>query len=135
MKRMMLAVAFAFVACLVFGEVAPFVAPAAVTNGTAVTNEVSFPADAVGRARVVIAQSGMATNTPTVYALYTYDANTNAVPLAARMGLVPVTNGLGAVEIAFPSQFVNRKVLLVTAPAADITRSAVLVYQPKYPKP
>lgn len=133
MKHTMLALAMAF-AVSAFAEVAPFVAPAAVTSGNSVTNEIAFPADAVGRARIVIAQTGMATNTPTVYSLLTYDANTNAVPLAARMGLVPVTNGLGAVEIAFPAQFVNGRVLLVTKPATNITRSAVLVFTPKYPK-
>ena len=119
-------------ACMAVADVAIVAAPAAVTNGTSVTNEVAFPADAVGRARIVIAQTGMATNTPTVYTLYTFDANTNAVPLAARMGLAPITNGLAAVEVAFPSQFVNRKVLLVTKPATNITRSAVLLYTPKY---
>ena len=126
-----MALAFVFGA---FAEVAPVVAPASAASGASVTNEVAFPADAVGRARIVIAQTGMATNTPTVYQLLTYDANTNAVPLAERMGLVPVTNGIGAVEIMFPAQFVNGKLLLVTKPATNITRSAVLVYTPKYPK-
>ena len=133
MKHTMLALAMAF-AVSAFAEVAPFVAPGAVASGACATNEIAFPVDAVGRARIVIAQTGMATNTPTVYSLLTYDANTNAVPLAARMGLVPVTNGLGAVEIAFPAQFVNGRVLLVTKPATNITRSAVLVFTPKYPK-
>lgn len=134
MKRVsLIAMAFA-IACAAVAEVAPIVAPAVVTNATAVTNEVTFPADAVGRTHIVIAQTGMATNTPTVYEFYTYDANTNAVPLAARFGLVPVTNGLGAVEVTFPAQFVNGKLLLVTKPAANITRSAVLLYTPKYPK-
>lgn len=133
MKKLVFAlcVMLAFVAA---ADVVSVAAPGSVSNGASATNEIAMPADAVGRARIVVAQSGMSTNTPTVFALYTYDANTNAVPLAARLGLAPVTNGLAAVEIIFPALSVNRRLLLVTNPATNITRSAVLVYTPKYPK-